>query len=309
MPNKHNVHDSGYKKLFSNTELLRQLLTTFVNEEWTNDIDYSTLQRIDKSFVTDEFADRESDLIYKAFFRKREVYIFILLEFQSTVDRFMALRMLRYITELYEHLIKNFKIKKLPAVFPVMLYNGEKRWTAPEELNKLIESSIPELYIPQFKYYKIAENEFSKDFLKKMRNSVAALFYTENCSGEELRKEIKTVVRLLKSEKPAEITLFINWFKYMFDDRKDLVEEIQGINEVKSMLRTSIKKIKEEAVKEGLEKGLQKGLEKGLQKGILKGEQKKVYEMAKAMLNKKMSVIDISEITGLSVREIEKLND
>jgi predicted transposase/invertase (TIGR01784 family) len=143
---------------------VRQLLTCFVNEKWVNRIEYTTLERIDKSFVSDEFIERESDLIYKAKFEGKDLYIFILIEFQSTVDRFMSLRMLHYITELYEYLVKNHKIKTLPAVFPVMLYNGEKKWTAPEELSNLIENSIPGRYIPHFMYYKIAENEFSKIF-------------------------------------------------------------------------------------------------------------------------------------------------
>jgi len=75
---KHNYHDSGYKKLFSSPELVRQLLTSFVHEDWVSRIDYSTLQRIDKSFITDQFADRESDLIYKADFKGKDLYIFII---------------------------------------------------------------------------------------------------------------------------------------------------------------------------------------------------------------------------------------
>jgi len=59
---KHHKHDSGYKKLFSNPELVRQLITGFVNEDWINHIEYNTLERIDKSFITDEFANRESDI-------------------------------------------------------------------------------------------------------------------------------------------------------------------------------------------------------------------------------------------------------
>jgi len=281
---KHNYHDSGYKKFFSNPELVRQLLTFFVDEEWTDDIDYTTLQRIDKSFVTDEFANRESDLIFKAYFNDKEVYIFILLEFQSTVDRFMALRILRYITELYEYLIKSYKIKKLPAVFPVMLYNGEKRWTAPAELNKLIEKSVPEKYIPDFSYYKIAENEFSRDFLIKIKSSVSALFYTENLSGDDLEKEFKILTGLLKAERPEELSLFVTWFKYMFSDREELVEEIKGIEEAKTMLRSSLKKMSKRLIDEGMQKGIEKGIEKGMLKGIEK------------------------EITGLSLKEIKKLH-
>lgn len=124
--NRHFVHDSGYKKLFSNPELVKQLLLSFVNETWVYDIDYSRLERVDKSFIADDFTRRESDMIYRAFYKEKEFYIFILLEFQSTVDRFMSLRMLWYITELYEYLIGGKRVRKLPAVFPVMLYNGEK---------------------------------------------------------------------------------------------------------------------------------------------------------------------------------------
>ncbi|HNX24418.1 MAG TPA: Rpn family recombination-promoting nuclease/putative transposase, partial [Spirochaetota bacterium] len=278
MTKKHNFHDSGYKKFFSNPEMICQLLTYFVDEGWTADIDYSSLQRIDKSFVTDEFANRESDLVYKAYFKGKEVYIFLLLEFQSTVDRFMALRMLRYITELYEYLIKSYRIKMLPAVFPVMLYNGEKRWTVPEELNKLIEKSIPEKYIPDFRYYKIAENEFNKDFLRKIKNSVSALFYAENSSGDELTKEFKILTGLLKAERPQELSLFVKWFKYMFSDRDDVVEEVKGLEEAKTMLRSSIKEMSKKLINEGMEKGIQKGLQAGK------------LETAAALLNKKMPV-------------------
>ena len=85
-----NEHDKRYKKLFSNHKLVEELLTSFVDEDFVKELDYSTLERLDKSFVTDEFADKESDLIYKVNFKGEEIYIYLLLEFQSTVDRFMA---------------------------------------------------------------------------------------------------------------------------------------------------------------------------------------------------------------------------
>jgi predicted transposase/invertase (TIGR01784 family) len=288
---KHNFHDSGYKKLFSSPEIVRQLLTSFVHEEWVNLIDYNTLQRIDKSFITDEFAGRESDLIYRASFKGKDLYIFIMLEFQSTVDRFMALRMLRYITELYEYLVKSYRLKTLPAVFPVMLYNGEKRWTAPVEVNKLIEHTLPERYIPSFSYYKIAENEFSREFLEGIQNSVSALFYVENSSEEDLRKEFDVLTELLRSEKPAELALFINWFRYTFNDREDIVIELKEIEEVRTMLRSSLEKYSKKLINEGIEKG------------ILQTKTK----TALALLKEKMTVEKISEITGLSVKDIEKL--
>jgi len=100
----------------------------------------------------------------------------------------------------------------------------------------------------------------------------------------------------VNAEKPAEITLFINWFKYMFQDRKELVEELKGIEEVKSMLRTSIKKYGEQLAKESK-------LE-GIKEGKLEGK----LETARALINKKMPIKEISEVTGLPVEEIKKLH-
>ena len=290
---KHNTHDSGYKMLFSNHEMVRQLLTSFVDEEWIHELEFGSLERIDKSFVSDRFEERESDIIYKVNFKGNEVYIFILLEFQSTVDRFMALRMLRYITELYEYLVRNHKLKKLPAVFPVMLYNGDKKWTAPEELDNLIENSIPGAYIPHFRYYKIAENEFDREFLFRLNNAVAALFYTENCQGKDLQHEIDIIVELIKGEKPEEYNMLTGWLAYRFPGNPELVDEIKSIEEVKTMLSTSLKKYGEELKREGFEKGIEKGR----------------IDTARKLLKKEMPLKEIAEVTGLPVYTIEKLKD
>ncbi len=67
----------------------------------------------------------------------------------------------------------------------------------------------------------------------------------------------------------------------------------------------------EKGLAEGLEKGLAEGLEKGLEKGraegLAEGEHKRAIESARKMLSKGYNEKDISDVTGLSVDEIEKL--
>ena len=134
-----NIHDSGYKKLFSNRTIFRQLLETFVNQEWVHSLDFDKCEPLDKSFISEHYKETESDLIYKIQFHDREIYIYILIEFQSTVDPFMALRVLNYITNFYmDFLVNNRGVNKLPAVFPIVLYNGEAPWIAPVNLSALI---------------------------------------------------------------------------------------------------------------------------------------------------------------------------
>ena len=311
MKNKH-IHDRGYKNFFLNPVAVKQLLTSFVHENWVHDLDFDSLERMETSFVTDEFREKESDLIYKVQINGKDTYIYLLIEFQSTVDRFMALRMLRYITEFYQFLVKSQKLKRLPSVFPLLLYNGERKWTAPEDLSILIEQNIPCEYIPGFRFYKIAENEISKETLFEVKNLIAAMFYVENASPETLKKEIDLVAGMLQNERPEEIRIFSNWLRMTFlDTNDDIYGEVKRLEDVKTMFAAKLEKYGEKLRKEAMQKGLQKGLEKGIQKGMQKGKREgmreKALQMAKTLLNKNMSIQEISEITGLSVEEIKKL--
>ena len=177
-----NIHDSGYKKLFSNQTIFRQLLETFVNQEWVDNLDFASCEPLDKSFISEHYKETESDLIYKIQFHDHEIYIYILIEFQSTVEPFMALRVLNYITNFYmDFLVNNRDVKKLPAVFPIVLYNGEAPWTAPVNLSALIEQNPPlGAFALDFQYFLIAENQYSKEALLKIRNIVSTLFLAES---------------------------------------------------------------------------------------------------------------------------------
>ena len=61
----------------------------------------------------------------------------VLLEFQSVVDRSMALRILAYTALLYQDLMRAGG-GSLPPVFPVVLYNGRHPWTAAEDVSDLL---------------------------------------------------------------------------------------------------------------------------------------------------------------------------
>ena len=100
-----NEHDIRYRKLFSNPVIMRELLVSFVHEPWVDQLDFSAAERLDRTFVSESFNERESDLIWKLKFKGEDIYLYLLIEFQSSVDRFMALRVLCYLTEFYQFLV------------------------------------------------------------------------------------------------------------------------------------------------------------------------------------------------------------
>ncbi len=284
-----NIHDSGYKRLLSNRTIFRQLVETFVNEEWVHSLDFDTSEPLDKSFISEHYKETESDLIFKIQGHDREVYIYILIEFQSTVDKFMALRVLNYITNFYmDYIANNNDVKKLPAVFPIVLYNGVAPWTAPVNLSELIEQTPPlGRFALDFEYFLIAENEFSKEALLKIRNIVAILFLAESHYDiEALKTEL---VNLFSSESDKEaVSLLLNWFKQLAlhgridpDDYQSLEYKYRSKEEVTmlvSALEEDRQKLFQSGLREGEQKGKQEGLLEGKQEGRLEGKQEGLLE-------------------------------
>lgn len=101
-------HDTGYRMLFSHPEMVADLLRGFVREDWVGQLDFSTLERVPATFVSDKRHKRESDVIWRLRWRggDRWLYVYLLLEFQSTVDPFMAVRVMTYVGLLYQELIR-----------------------------------------------------------------------------------------------------------------------------------------------------------------------------------------------------------
>ena len=304
-----NIHDSGYKKLFSNQTIFRQLLETFVNQEWVDNLDFTSCEPLDKSFVSEHYKETESDLIYKIQFHDREVYIYILIEFQSTVEPFMALRVLNYITNFYmDFLVNNRDVKKLPAVFPIVLYNGEAPWTAPVNLSTLIEQNPPlGAFALDFQYFLIAENQYSKEALLKIRNIVSTLFLAESHYDLDLL-EVE-LLNLFSSEVDKQaVSLFLNWFRQLAlhgriesGDYQSLEFIYRNEQEVKTMLITALEREKQRIFQDGLLEGKQEGKQEGRIEGKI--------EAAKEMLAKGMEITLVSEITNLPEEQLSQLKD
>jgi hypothetical protein len=93
----------------------------------------------------------------------------------------MALRVLHYMSSIWLDYAENHASNaKLPPIFPIVLYSGDERWTAATNFSDLLEKpDLFEQYAPQFKYFKIAANEYSQIQLLKLSNVVSMLFLAE----------------------------------------------------------------------------------------------------------------------------------
>ena len=138
MPRK---HDESYKLLFSQPVAVEELVRDFLGEGFAADLDFETLKAMPTEHLGGGMVRRQGDLLWKVRYRGSWLYVLLLLEFQSEIDYFMALRILTYTCLTYEELVRRGELKpgdKLPPVVPVTIYNGRPRWRVPTDISELI---------------------------------------------------------------------------------------------------------------------------------------------------------------------------
>ena len=268
-------HDHSYKLLFSHPEMVADLLRGFVHEDWVQELDFATLEKVSGHYVADNLQDREDDVVWRVRWGKEWLYVYLLLEFQSSVDPYMAVRILVYLGLLYQDLIRTGQCADnglLPPVLPIVLYNGKARWNAAEEIADLIIRAPAglERYRPRLRYFLLDEGRFADSELAPLRNLVAALFRMENSrTPQDVDRVLTALIEWLRAPEQASLRRsFTVWLKRVF-----LPGKMPGVNfkklhklqEVRSMLAERVIEWTQEWKQQGLEQGLERGRQEGRQ--------------------------------------------
>ena len=280
-------HDTGYKLLFSHPEMVRDLLCDWVPGDWLAEADFSTLERMNASYVAENEKERHDDMVWRLRLRDRWLWVYLVLEFQSEADRWMALRMLVYAGLLAQDLVRRGELSdgKLPPILPVVLYNGQPMWSAPTNVRDLFVAPPPGLadHQPNFAYHLIDEARLRLHPATSVRNAVEALFRLEHGrSPDELRRVIQALDALLRDPQQQPMRRsFTNWIKRLLHRKaasttlSAMATEIDAMSdfmEADSMLAERIETWFEEATQRGLQQGIQQGIQQGRVEGRHEGE-------------------------------------
>ncbi len=303
-----NIHDKSYKTLFSNKEIFLNLIHQFTENEWKKDLQADQLILVDKSYILSDYEELEADIVYRANMGNKELIFYVLLEFQSSVDYSMPIRLLFYMIEIWRDVLKEVKneaIKKkdfmLPAIIPIVAYNGADKWHVPTHFKeKIKEYERFGTTLLDFEYILLDVNQYNKEELIEKQSIASAIFLLDQkIDVEEYMKRIATITKVFSKLTVEEKLELKNWIKNTLQDEvaKQAIEildtnkkEVDGM--VANITRT-IEEMKEaakfkglqEGKQEGLQQGRQEGLQAGLQEGLQKGRQEEKLELAKALLD------------------------
>ncbi|MDK2800377.1 MAG: hypothetical protein PWQ70_1996 [Clostridiales bacterium] len=219
---------------------------------------------IDKEFIQDDFKEKEADIVYKVNIDGKDIIFYILLELQSKIDYTMPIRLLMYMTEIWKDELKNTeeKIKKrkkyrLPAIVPIVLYNGKNKWTAVKSFKEILNGyELFEENVVDFKYLLFDVNRMEKEELIKIANVVSSIFLLDqDVEIEEIIKRLKLIGRIIKNNVTKEQEQsFKNWIinilknRFEKEERENIAKLLEEISEmeVDDMVSNLGRKLEEE---------------------------------------------------------------
>lgn len=123
---------------------------------------------------------------------------------------------------------------------------------------------------------------------------------------------LKELLYILVCEDKEELDKLYEGDKLMSEVRKELQRNTAAIDQFlyynkEELERLDLEEARRLAMEEGTKVGFEKGHDEGFEQGIEQGHKTTQLEIAKKLLQTDLSMNDISNITGLSVLEIENL--
>ncbi len=226
-----NFPENGPKLLLENGANVRDVLV-LLQEPRADAIDFSALTVERTHFVKPDYAHVALDLLLKAPFRvngaaePRTIFIYLLIEHQSTPERFFMLRLGEYVLDAYKMQKRAWDKKRitgakflLQPVMPIVLYTGERNWENIESLADLVEAgSLFQDMIPAFKPHFLNLRGMSREKLVNeggFFGQVLLLIRERHAEPAVFQRTLEEVVTRLEQMPAAERNRWVEFLSYI----------------------------------------------------------------------------------------------
>ena len=334
-----NVHDSFFKKIFSDKNNIKSFLTIALPEDLLKNIELDKIDIDPTGYVSEDMKGSFSDMVVKTKIKGdkegkgkdkkkgkkkgKEIPadIYLIFEHKSYRDKNIYFQLLKYMYMTWEQDYREGK--ELRVIIPLVFYHGRGKWRLKREFNSIfkVKDEIRK-YLLNYEYLLFDTNEWDLEDEKNrgIRNNVmlmSGLLLMKSVFSEDY-EGIKRVFDLWAKMGFKDKKLIITFLLYMTVTKdiepvelKRLIKEknIGGDEIMQTLGMRWYEEGRQEGIQEGIEKGIMKGIEKGKLEGKLEGELERARKVAKNMLMRGLNIKLISEVTGLSEKEVEKIKE
>ncbi|WP_390900457.1 Rpn family recombination-promoting nuclease/putative transposase [Serratia fonticola] len=296
-------HDAVFKQFLTHPATARDFLEMHLPPDLRQSCDLNTLKLEPGSFIERDLRAYYSDVLYSLKTGKDDGYVYALIEHQSSPDKHMAFRLVRYaIAAMQRHLQAGHD--RLPLVIPMLFYHGQIT-PYPYSMSWLEEFSDPELarqlyagHFPLVDVTVIPDDEI----MQHRRMAILELLqkHVRHRDLFELQERLVTLLLAGYTTKEQLISL-INYMLQMGSTTKPerlLRELARRAPQHEEELMT----IAEYLEQKGFDKGIEKGIEEGRKEG-----REAILKIALSMLAKGFDHAMVIQLTGLSEEELAQI--
>ncbi|MEQ4963009.1 Rpn family recombination-promoting nuclease/putative transposase [Enterobacter hormaechei] len=307
MKKKHSTpmsYDATFRTFLTQPDVARDFMDIHLPAELQAICDLSTLKLESGSFVEDDLRQYFSDVLYRLKTTAGAGYIHVLVEHQSTPDKHMAFRLIRYgVAAMQRHLEAGNK--KLPLVIPVQFYTGKRspypystRWLdefeAPGLADKLYSSAFPLVDVTVIPDDEIAGH----------RSMAALTLLQKHIHQQDMAELVDRLAPILLTGylSSSHVISLVHYIVQAGEtaDADSLVRELaQRVPQHGDALMTIAQQLEQ--------KGIEKGIQLGRQEGRSEGEREATLKIARTMLQNGIDRNTVMKMTGLTEDDLAQI--
>lgn len=277
-----NPHDRFFKETWTDPEVAKDFLQTYLPQGILSAIDLDTLEICRDSFVTEELSEYFSDIFYRVEAGQKTGFIYFLFEHKSYPDGGIRLQLLGYMLEIWRQYRKEIRSGKLPPVVPLVMYHNEKEWVVDTSFSSAVyipnESFLE--FIPDFRFILYDLSRYSDEEIRGEVLLKVALLIMKHISDRELAPKLPGIFELLAEllAKDTGLKYLETLLKYILSgteyvDEKDLASALRQVagQSGEEMAMTAAERLVQMGKEQGIEQGLQQGMIQGSVKSLAEG--------------------------------------
>ena len=286
MSNALPTSDPIRKRLYAFPRMVADLLRSLFADDDLG-ADYGTLEKLPAEYVGNAFQQRRGDTAWRLRARSADhaggwLNVLVMIEFQSSTDLAMALRVLEYTALLYVELLRagSHAPGALPPVLPIVLYNGDAPWRPAVEMRDLIAkpSAVLAPYQPSQRHVVLDERHARAEELKLHGLTLAVAQLEQSSSVADLAHVARRLTALLSAGERELRRMFADWLRVLErrlgvggqprqpTDNLSLEDMTVSLEErVAEWPKPYIRQGREEGISLGREQGISLGREQGIE--------------------------------------------
>jgi predicted transposase/invertase (TIGR01784 family) len=312
----HKAKDNSFKLVFNEPELFVEFLRDYIPVGLLKDVKPTDIEDMTERYLPLFQDSKDSDTVKRVNLKGRTpLFVIAILEHESKVNFRTCFKMLQYISLVLHEYEKeankenpnasSAKDFKYPPVLPIVFYDGMGEWTAETNfLDKTELSDVFEKYIPKFEYELVDLNRYDEQDIADFGNALSLIMIIDKIRDADgismLRKLPRDYIGKLKQNIPPHlyklladvITVFLKRISVPDDEIDRVTEHLhdRGIQEMFTFIDNyDVQETRRIARAEG--------------------RAEVFITVARKLLKAGDSVEKVSEVTGLSLEDIERIRD